>query len=240
MMKLLLLTLPFVSGFMPTTMPLVGRKRPISKTQHSAVAIEGVAETIDTFFQTKPFMSAFLTCSVKASSADMLAQLRQMAPKVNGDDESAIDYQRTLGFLVYGGIYQGCFQELLFGVLFPAWFGNDQSWQTVAAQVGLDAAFIAPFLCLPFAYIFKAAFTADELSMDVVKEFLEKYVDDVKHRGLLLKYWAVWIPVQTLTFSVVPHHFRIAFIAFVSFFWTGILSSVSAAQNQDSKAAVTE
>jgi hypothetical protein len=92
----------------------------------------------------------------------------------------------------------------------------------------MDMLVIGPFMCLPVAYVVKTAFTADELTMDNIKLGLEKYVEDVKIRGLLFKYWAVWIPGQTLTFSVIPEHLRILFIACLSFFWMFILSSTSA------------
>jgi protein Mpv17 len=100
-------------------------------------------------------------------------------------------------------------------------------------EVGMDMAVIGPFLCLPIAYMVKTAFT-DELTVENVKLGLEKYVEDVKFRGLLFKYWAVWIPAQSLTFSVIPEHFRILFVAAISFFWMFILSSTSAATNDPS------
>lgn len=46
--------------------------------------------------------------------------------------------------------------------------------------------------------------------------------------GLLTKYFLLWGPVQCITFSIVPEHLRVSFIAVVSFFWLIILSSVSA------------
>ena len=54
------------------------------------------------------------------------------------------------------------------------------------------------------------------------------YVDDVKNRGLLFKFWGLWTPVQCMTFSIIPEHFQVSFIAAVSFFWVIILSSLSA------------
>jgi hypothetical protein len=117
--------------------------------------------------------------------------------------------------------------------MFPAWFGHAHTWQTVAMEVGMDMAVIGPFLCLPIAYMVKTAFT-DELTVENVKLGLEKYVEDVKFRGLLFKYWAVWIPAQSLTFSVIPEHFRSLFVAAISFFWMFILSSTSAATNDPS------
>ena len=60
------------------------------------------------------------------------------------------------------------------------------------------------------------------------KEAINRYTDDVMSNGLLVKYWSLWAPVQCLTFGVVPQHLRIAWIAFVAFFWLIIFTSISA------------
>ena len=102
-------------------------------------------------------------------------------------------------------------------------------------MVIVDNLIAAPFLCLPVAYIFKTAFTTDDdLSLDTLKESLNKYISDVMERGLLFKYWSIWLPVQFLTFGVIPEHFRVTFVALVSFFWIAILSSVSSMEDNSS------
>jgi hypothetical protein len=82
---------------------------------------------------------------------------------------------------------------------------------------------------------------------------LKKYRDDVVHKNILFINWSkcflrawcgalfaadidsptffiftvckgIWIPVNFLVFSLVPEHFRVTFVALVSFFWTMILS----------------
>ena len=55
---------------------------------------------------------------------------------------------------------------------------------------------------------------------------LRRYLADAR-RDLLVKYWALWTPVQCLTFGVVPPQWRVPFIALVSFFWLLVLSSIS-------------
>lgn len=208
----------------------------------SFASIDGAGSAIDTFFQTQPYLSAFLTCSFKASAADFVAQSKEeeesspAAPAAQGSG-STVDISRNLAFIVYGGTYQGLFQEALYSKVFPQIFpGRD--WQTIAMQVGFDMFVIGPLLCLPLAYFFKAIFIRDKnntegedyspLSLESLRVGLEKYVDDIVERNLLLTFWALWVPVKTLTFTIIPTHYRIAFIALVSFFWMFILSSVSA------------
>ena len=62
------------------------------------------------------------------------------------------------------------------------------------------------------------------------------YMEDIRKHGLLTKYryFVLWGPVQCsmfnaqcITFSIIPEHFRVTFIAMVSFFWLIILSTIA-------------
>jgi protein Mpv17 len=218
-----------------------------NKRQGLSLVLDPLTSAIDTFFQSQPYVSAFVTCSLKAGTADFFAQSRPQllnngADNADADEEciidnplpakESLDLARNAAFIVYGGIYQGLFQEYLYGTLFPIWFGDDGSLHTVVASVMVDQFFFAPVTCLPCAYIIKSfIMNDDELSLQTgqatVQRALDKYIEDVTRRGLLFKFWALWIPVQTLTFSVIPGQYRILFIACVSFFWMFILSAVS-------------
>mmetsp|Transcript_20558 Transcript_20558/g.58443 ORF Transcript_20558/g.58443 Transcript_20558/m.58443 type:complete len:320 (-) Transcript_20558:87-1046(-) len=223
-----------------------------------AMEPQAAMNAVDSFFQTQPYVAAFLTCSFKASAADMLAQTTEDKDAADGadadgrsmpssatpssfikaariqhqqqkqaDDASSLDLSRNVGFLLYGGLYTGLAQNYLYTVLYPSWFGLDDGWTLVAKEVMLDNAVFAPLVCLPIAYAFKTAFTTGDFTLNALTSGLDKYIDDIMNRGLLFKYWSIWIPVQFLTFGVIPHHFQVAFVAFVSFFWICLLSSVS-------------
>jgi protein Mpv17 len=62
---------------------------------------------------------------------------------------------------------------------------------------------------------------------ETFRHAMRRYVNDVKNHGLLKKYWGLWGPIQCATFGVVPEHWRIPFIASISFFWVIILSCLS-------------
>lgn len=96
-------------------------------------------------------------------------------------------------------------------------------FQTVLTKVLADSLCVTPFICLPVAYVVKSVIFNYSL-----KEAFNRYRDDVVNNGLLVKYWSLWGPVQCLTFGVIPQHFRIVWIAFVSFFWLIIFSSITA------------
>jgi hypothetical protein len=263
---------------------------------------------VDTFFRTQPETAAFLTCSFKASAADLLAQTQvdesssistlsssssssssldttrkssdlspppqptstttrllvqqqQVTTLVGsswlGSSSSSIDISRNLGFLLYGGLYTGLAQHYLYNMVYPKIFENvpQGSWMLTLDMVIFDNLVAAPFLCLPVAYIFKTAFasassgppsseksnsnkndieTQPKVGFNttmLLTKGLNKYVSDVTERGLLIKYWSIWLPVQFLTFGVIPEHFRVTFVALVSFFWIAILSAVSAEED---------
>lgn len=190
--------------------------------------------SVDTFYKSMPLASAFLTCGVKAGLADLVAQKRAVAKEVATDDDTdalilgeiehtPLEFRRNLAFILYGGLYQGMAQEIIFNDVFPIIFGDGTDFQTVLTKVLADSLCVTPFICLPVAYVVKSVIFNYSL-----KEAFNRYRDDVVNNGLLVKYWSLWGPVQCLTFGVIPQHFRIVWIAFVSFFWLIIFSSITA------------
>jgi len=213
-----------------------------------------ILSKIDTFYQTAPYMSAFVTCGIKASAADLVAQKRSMGNNdettndeqqppsqsqlqsnqeftldmeamkdVNVKDE--VEVQRNIAFILYGGLYQGIAQQYIYNYLFPQWFGTGTDIHTVLTKVIFDLIVISPLLCIPIAYLVKAVIYGQTMT-----EGLEKYVDDVIHKNVLLAYYSIWFPAGLCSFGLVPDHLRIAFIAFVSFFWLIILSTISSSK----------
>ena len=248
---LMLLTSPDSAFSFHQTPVFTPRKSPSrhTKTNLHAFALEGAASAVESFFVSQPYVSAFLTCSFKASAADFVAQTQQPEPQFTsgqqGDHAIPVDVSRNIAFLLYGGLYQGMAQQFMYSTLYPDMFGHELHMQSLAMQVAFDMTVVGPLLCLPIAYAVKSLFTADNegsndiTKLDAVKSGLDKYVEDVMTRGLLLKYWALWTPVNFLTFSVVPQHFRVAFVAAVSFFWVFILSSVASSSEADDDSSHT-
>ena len=189
--------------------------RPVSGVRAPAMQLQlnSALEALDVFYRTAPYVASFVTCGFKAACSDAIAQ--------RSENASSIDFRRNLAFVLYGGGYQGCFQYFVFNKVFPVMFGEGTDVLTVTLKVVFDQLVLTPFLCLPCAYLVKALIFAYPL-----REGLDRYVADAR-RDLLWKYWLIWTPTQCLTFSVVPEYLRIAFIAFVSFFWLIILSSIS-------------
>jgi len=189
-----------------------------STTALSAVelgnALAAAAGVVDAFYRNNPVQAAAVTCGVKASLSDRISQR-------NIEAEHAFCWSRNGAFILYGSLYQGVAQHFIFNEIYPAVFGAGTDVVTVAEKVLFDQLVLTPLLCLPVAYLVKAAVFQRPL-----KEGLNHYISDAK-KDLLWKYWLLWTPVQCLTFTVVPEHLRIPFIALVSFFWLIILSNIS-------------
>jgi hypothetical protein len=246
----------------------------------------------DTFWKTSPYAAAALTCAVKGSVADLVAQKyfqsdadtytesesddsssssaslkqRQRSNNLNSNSKGAVrrngrfhhwlsartaarrqttsalsssvaissssspksnsspkaDWKRNIAYALYGSIYQGIMQEYMFNQLYPMLFGVGTDVRTVAAKVAFNLFVHAPLITIPIAYLVKAA-----LYQDSAHDAFAKYWNDIRHHGLLTKFFLLWGPVQSLTFSVIPQHLRVTFIAAVSFFWMIILSSTA-------------
>ena len=204
-----------------------------------SLPVTSVISNIDTFYKTAPYTAAFMTCGFKASAADLLAQIREVKTSTSTAHESSmgeedqqsqekqIEFERNLAFILYGGIYQGMAQYYIYNILFPLWFGTGNDLMSVTIKVAFDMLVISPFLCLPIAYLTKSSIYGKTL-----KDGLDKYVNDLRYNDLWKTYCSIWLPVQFVTFGIIPQHLRIAFIALVSFFWLIILSTISSSETE--------
>ena len=204
---------------------------------------------VSNFYADFPLQAAVLTCGVKASVADGIAQARPIAIKQkqqqkhdnNKENPTFIDFstlsssnystsswiddlefRRNIAYIIYGGIFIGALCHYEYDVLFPILFGTEHNLVTSIKEVLFDNFVTAPIVWLPPAYFVKAVMYNYSLT-----EGLNRYINDITKNGLLKKYWTVWLPAQSVSFTVVPDHLRVVFMACVSFFWFILFSTVS-------------
>jgi hypothetical protein len=189
-------------------------------------------DDVSDFYATYPLQSAVLTCGVKASVADAVAQIKAATAAAASPHQEKIplELKRNVAYIIYGGIFIGLMCHIEYDYVFPQMFGNDHSIQSTLEKILFDVFISGPLLWLPPAYFIKAIIYDYPM-----KEGLQKYVTDVVDNGLLIKYWQIWLPAQTISFSLVPDHLRVAFMAFISFFWFILFSTVSAESNDDTE-----
>lgn len=211
-------------AFAPAPLPLAPhsstRPLPPAPLTSSSTQLPMSFNDVSNFYADFPLQAAVLTCGVKASVADGIAQVRAQS----GWDD--LEFRRNVAYILYGGIFIGAFCHIEYDILFPMLFGTEHSLLTSLKEVLLDNFVSAPLLWLPPAYLIKAVVYDYSLG-----EGLQKYADDVMKNGLLQKYWTIWLPAQSISFTVVPDHLRVAFMASVSFFWFILFSTVSSSSN---------
>ena len=172
------------------------------------------------------------------------------------------DRKRNAAFVLYGALYQGMAHEFIFNHLYPEWFGTGVEPTVVLMKVVFNLLVQTTLVTLPFAYLCQAAIcgSPDESpdnnshgnpteqetlennnnnnnNSNAVDVALAKYWEDIQTQGLLWKCFALWGPVQCLTFSVVPEHLRVTFMALVSFFWLILLSHISSSSSSTSSSS---
>lgn len=222
----LLLSSTTTDAFTTTASPISIRSSTI-KSNH-AMTLTDVSE----FYAKYPLQSAVLTCGVKASAADAIAQVKAAlaatAATTSASSEINLEVKRNVAYIIYGGIFIGLMCHMEYDYVFPMLFGTDHSIPTIVKEILFDNFISGPLLWLPPAYLIKAVIYDYPM-----KEGLENYFSDITDYGLLNKYWKVWVPAQTISFSIVPDHLRVAFMASVSFFWFIMFSTVSAQNDEE-------
>jgi len=185
----------------------------------------GAFVVLDAFWKANPLIAAAVVCATKSTLADIVAQRRQQQQqqaKSTSGGAFKLDSRRTLSFMIYGALYQGMAQELIYNNFYTFLFGSATTARVVAKKVLFDAFFHNALVCIPMAYAVKAFVFQYSLVTGI-----RQYIDDVMHHGLLLKYYAIWMPVNAMIFTIVPTHWRITVMAVVSFFWMIVLSTIS-------------
>jgi len=203
-----------------TSFSRVGVIRRSKNTTLSASALATTTKmtglAIGSFYRSYPALASFLTASILACIADIVAQIMDECTK-------RLEKRRVLGMVLYSGLVSGICVEFMYSSVFPVIFGVTEGGFLRAIRMTIfDECINAPFLWLPPAYMAQAIVYGTS-----IREAIQKYITDVREHGLLIKYWSIWIPMSLFNFAIVPLHFRVAFVAVVSFFWMIILSIVA-------------
>jgi len=147
---------------------------------------------------------------------------------------SFFSFKRNLALLFYGGLYQGCGQQLIYNNLFSKLFGCGRHPRIVMMKVCFDMLLVQPGISLPIAYLIKAPIFGYSLT-----ESIHKYINDIQQQNLLKHCWLVWAPTQIISFTIIPTHLRISFMACISFFWIILFSSISSSSSSSSTTTTT-
>ena len=167
-----------------------------------------------------------LTC-VKTLSSDVFVQ--RVALNRSWDE---VDLRRIGVFAVFGALYLGGFQGLLYLHLYPrllplaskfaaaplaAKLRDGPGLASVIGQVALDQGLHWPLCALPCFYMIKGIGARVPLR-DTWAALRANWVSDV------LVCWSIWVPGELINFGLMPMHWQLPFAALVSFVYTAVIS----------------
>ncbi|CAE8621133.1 unnamed protein product [Polarella glacialis] len=154
-------------------------------------------------------------CLFKGACCDVLAQTVV-------ERRTEIDLRRCAGFALFSGCYTGLWQNFLYNRVYSVWFGVSHTWQVGLTKSLFDAAVHSPFMYLPAAYVGSNVFCGKDAMAGIYK-----YCERSEFLATNLKCASIWIPAHLITFTLMPQHLRIPWIACVSSCWLVLLSSLA-------------
>lgn len=182
------------------------------------------------FAKERPFWNNMMIATIKTGFADFIAQT-----VIGGTPLDSVDWERSLLFCLFGGIYLGAFQYLYQVNIFRRMFDVDkftsQSWsekvrdipglKALAAQTAVDLG-VSMSIYFPVFYTFKASVFSGSIDPSVwtdvgLSTYVSNFMADEKSCVMC------WLPANLICFSV-PLYLRLPTRHAVSFLWTAYFS----------------
>ena len=197
------------------------------ETDSCEMAFKALLSKISTPIKRHPFIFGTLIAGCKSGGVDVGIQ-----HFAEGKSWAEHDWRRSKAFFVFGSLFCGAWQYGLFVKLMPRLcpgaleFAAKPWRQKLADKQGLKNLFYQnfvenginnPFLHFPVFYTVQEWIAKRPLSGGIEK-FKQNFWEDVP------RIWAIWVPAQLYNFGFSPAWMRVPFVAFVSAFWTCILS----------------
>jgi len=155
-------------------------------------------------------------------------------------DEFRVDRTKMAAFGVWNGLLNGAFLKWLYKDCFGAWFPLTQTvttaaksavirhplyWQHVTAMMLFCNFFSTPLFVTPNYFLIKSAVECANQSQKEdapfsVSEVFSRAFTRYRDEGLdfLKVTWLFWIPINSVTFTVIPTYWRVPFAACCSVF----------------------
>ena len=181
------------------------------------------AAQLNHFLCTPPLDAATVIGGVKGIIADGLVQIHEnhSLSKYTCQRKFRFCFRRNTLCVIYNAFFPGFIAEFVYNKVFPILFGMNPSLELNLFKALFDNFIFAPLCWLPPAHMINSLI----LQKTSVKTGLQNHLADVQDKGLLKKYWLLWIPVQVINFTLIPAHLVVSFMASISFVWTILLSS---------------
>ena len=144
-----------------------------------------------------------------------------------------LNWQRTAVFATFGFCYLGCAQYVLYVKLLNRCFErivNPETHKTLdkILKVSFDQLIHTPLLYFPAFYFIKDRLEYHQKTKNNRNNSSKQIIESPPLYRLpstddMFAAWKIWIPAQCVTFAL-ARHWRLPWVASVSFIWTVILS----------------
>ena len=161
----------------------------------------------------RPFLGACAVATVKTTSADVMVQT-----VVEGRSLEQIDQRRLCAFSIFGCLWMGAGQYVLFCQVFEAMLPAPTVLHSLG-KMALDQFAHVPLLFLPVFYSVDAWVRGEGDKLGYVQRKYER-----EALTTLKANWCIWVPASFGTFYLIPTHWRIAYVSGVSFISTSVFS----------------
>lgn len=211
----------------------------------------GWKQQMFTFPERRPREFNIFLATIKTFGADLVVQFLEGG----GRNHWRFDIARSLSFALFGFLYIGCAQWVLY-VTFLTWlfpdamiFANSPMTAKMVDRVGqidmlgqivVDNLFFNVFIYFPAFYILKAVvqgFTSEESMLTSIKEGLNKYRKNIVADNMASL--SVWVPADLFIFAA-PMYLRMPLEHTVSFGWTMFMSAMRGAAHPVDKSEKAE
>ena len=150
--------------------------------------------------------------------------------RVGSNSSWTLDLHRTATYMGWSAISCLWFDLLLYRYVFPrafpTWVAGRFSRANVLKATAAENLFVTPFIYLPGFYIFKDLVVAPRADRPAtVPNALAHYKDEFGAQNACSLLF--WVPMNYVTFALIPVHLRVAFVSVGAVGYVSVLSAVT-------------
>jgi protein Mpv17 len=193
-------------------------------------AVRALARRYNHYNGKMPILVQAMTAGGIASAGDLICQttegrrLRWWPAGAGASDGDEAEGEQGYDWMRVGRL--AAFRLFLFGPYYSMWLRTlhryvvlPKKWQTVSAQIMLDQFIMAPPALSSF-FMFMSMAEGNSID-DSVSRTRQTLWPTVQVN------WCFWIPVQAVTFGIVPKGLQVGFVSLVQVGWNAWLSGVN-------------
>ena len=170
----------------------------------------------------RPIITKIFTGSFLAGAGDIVAQRIQIVSANNKGLETDFDYRRTFSMIVFGALYGGLYQHLLFQ-RYSHWWPIDLNAPIQSRlKPALKTVAFHQFVNYPLAY-FPLFFSITEAvrgrTAEQAMSSFQRHMWPLYKQGVI-----IWVPAMVAQFLFIPVPQQVLWVSTFSFCWSTYMS----------------